>query len=109
MLMQVAGTSIYYEERGSGETVVLIHAHSVDCTMWEEQFAELAERYHVVRYDLRGYGRSAMPQQGEDFFHVDDLVALIDKLQVKKAHFVGLSLGSMVALDMYGKHPDRVI
>jgi 3-oxoadipate enol-lactonase len=107
--MQYQTASIYWEEQGAGEPLVLIHAHSVDSGMWAEQFGALAGHYRVIRYDLRGYGKSSMPERGEDFLHVEDLRRLMSKLGIGKAHLVGLSLGSMVALDMYGRYPERVL
>ena len=55
----VNGTNLYYERAGHGRTVVLIHGFSLDCRMWNDQFGLLAEHYHVLRYHLRGFGRSA--------------------------------------------------
>ncbi len=104
----VGGCKLFYEEAGSGEVVILIHAHSVDCTMWDNQYKELSLSYRVIRYDLRGYGKSDMPAENEQFLHVDDLKQLMDELNIQEAHLIGLSLGSMVALDMLGKYPERV-
>ncbi len=53
------GTSLYYELSGSGPAVVLVHGRGLDRRMWDEQVPDLAERYTVVQYDLRGFGRSA--------------------------------------------------
>src|SRR5690606_11396205 len=56
---EVNGARLYYEVAGSGPALVLIHAGIADCRMWDEQFAALAARYRVVRYDQRGYGQSS--------------------------------------------------
>ena len=98
-----------YEEAGRGEPVILLHAHSVDRRMWDEQFARLAKRYRVVRYDLRGYGESDEPTEGVPFIHADDLLRLMDGLHLPKAHLVGLSLGGLVATDFLALHPERVL
>src|SRR5206468_3925790 len=58
------GTSpagLYYEASGVGEAVVLIHAFSVDRRMWAPQIAVLEGRFQVIRYDLRGHGKSEGP------------------------------------------------
>ena len=61
--------------------------------MWDEQFAEFAKEYRVIRYDLRGYGASSSQTEDYQFTHVQDLVTLMDSLHIRKAHIVGLSLG----------------
>ena len=57
--------TLYYEECGEGQPVILVHGHSLDHRMWDGQFADLARDYRVIRYDLRGYGLSS--PQTEDF------------------------------------------
>ena len=52
--IDVGNGSLYYEEAGSGEPVIFVHGHSLDHRMWDEQFAEFAKEYRVIRYDLRG-------------------------------------------------------
>jgi pimeloyl-ACP methyl ester carboxylesterase len=99
----------YYEMAGQGEPVILIHAHSVDCRMWDAQFAELAKHYKVVRYDMRGYGKTDMPVEGLNFSHAQDLHKLMWFLGIPKAHLVGLSLGAFVAVDFLALYPDEVL
>jgi pimeloyl-ACP methyl ester carboxylesterase len=103
------GTELYYEVAGSGQAVVLVHAHSVDRRMWDAQFARLAARFRVIRYDLRGYGLSGMPQEGKDYLHAEDLYKVMKFLGVKQAHIVGLSLGSFVALDFMHLYPEHTL
>ena len=77
--------------------------------MWDPQAPALAEHLRVVRYDLRGHGRSPVPPgpySMDDL--VDDLVALLDRLEVERAHVVGLSLGGMIAIRMAVREPRRV-
>jgi pimeloyl-ACP methyl ester carboxylesterase len=68
--------------------------------------APLSKRFRVVRYDLRGYGRSAAAP--EPFSHLEDLRALLDLLKIEKATLVGLSLGGIIAADFALEHPERV-
>src|SRR5205807_6862604 len=70
------------------------------------QFREFARHYRVIRYDVRGYGRSETPTR--PYSDVKDLLALLDGLGVEKAHLVGLSLGGRIAIDFALQHPDRV-
>lgn len=106
--VRVARGSLYYEEQGSGEPVILIHGHSLDRRMWDDQFAELARHYRVVRYDMRGYGKSTPQTEDFQFTHAEDLIVLMDSLHIDKAHLIGLSLGGEVGADMVGWFPDRV-
>lgn len=105
----VRGGDLAYEEAGSGEPIILLHGHSFDRRMWDSQFAELAKRYRMIRYDLRGYGLSDLPDEGEGSLHAEDLASLLDALKIPKAHVVGLSLGGYVVGDMVALHPDRLL
>ena len=103
------GTHLYYEMAGGGPAVILLHAHSLDRRMWDPQFLELAQHYQVVRYDLRGYGRSDQPVEGRQFLHAEDLSQLMCAPHIRKAHLVGLSLGALVATDFLALHPEAVL
>jgi pimeloyl-ACP methyl ester carboxylesterase len=103
----VNGTRLYYEAAGNGQPLVLIHGFGLDCRLWDAQFAPLARQYRVVRYDLRGFGRSA-PPAGEGYRHVDDLKALLDFLHIERAHLLGFSLGGAIALDFALVYPQTV-
>ncbi|WP_404477984.1 alpha/beta fold hydrolase [Novosphingobium sp. BL-52-GroH] len=105
----VRGGRLYWEEHGKGPPLILIHGHSFDRTMWDPQMAALSKDFTVIRYDMRGYGRSTMPRDRDGQMHAADLVELMDALGIPKAHLVGLSLGGAVGLDMAILHPDRVL
>ena len=77
--------TLYYEECGEGQPVILVHGHSLDHRMWDGQFADLARDYRVIRYDLRGYGLSSPQTEDFQFTHVEDLVALMDSLHIENA------------------------
>lgn len=100
---------LYYEELGQGDPVILLHAHSVDLRMWDDVFYQLAKKYRVIRYDLRGYGKSDMPEVGFGFLQADDLCNFMDGLGIEKAHFAGLSLGGMTLADFVSLYPERVL
>src|SRR5258708_16042167 len=74
--------------------------------MWDEQFHVFGERYRVIRYDLRGYGKSEFP--AGLFANHEDPAALLTFLNVKKAHVIGLSSGSKMALDLRLVHREMV-
>ncbi len=72
---EVNGARLYYEVGGAGHPLVLIHAGICDSRMWDDQWNDLAQHFQVIRYDVRGFGRSAMPTA--PFAHRDDLYALL--------------------------------
>jgi pimeloyl-ACP methyl ester carboxylesterase len=96
---EVNGTRLAYEVTGSGSPVVFVHGFALDQRLWDDQIAAFATDYRVVRYDLRGFGRSAPPRPGESYTHADDLRALMAYLGIERATVVGLSLGGWVALE----------
>ena len=100
----VNDTRLYYELAGDGPPVVFIHGFGLDTRMWDDQVDHFAQRYRVLRYDLRGFGRSAIPA-GERYVHADDLKALLDALAIPRATVVGLSLGGGVAVDFALSYP----
>lgn len=96
---------------GPEDAPVVLLAGSLGSTleMWDPQVPALTERFRVVRYDARGHGRSPVPPGPytiDDL--VDDAVALLDRLGVGSAAFVGLSLGGMTGLRLAAREPDRV-
>ena len=104
-IARVNNTSLWYEVAGEGPPLVLIHGFSLDSRMWDAQFAAFARERRVVRYDLRGFGRSALPGT-EPFGHHEDLNALLAYLGIRQADVLGLSLGGMVAIDFALAYPD---
>ena len=107
--VNVGNGYLYYEEAGEGIPLILVHGHSLDCRMWDGQFYVFARNYRIIRYDLRGYGKSSPQSEDYQFTHVEDLVALMDSLHIDKAHIVGLSLGGYVGTDMLGWFPERML
>lgn len=104
--VEINGARLYYETAGDGEPVVLLHAGIAHSGMWDETFAALSERFRVVRYDRRGFGRSLMPVG--DYAHCDDLAGLLDQLGIDRAHLIGCSDGGRVVLEFALMHPQRV-
>lgn len=91
---------------GEGPPVVLVHAGVADHRMWDAVAPALAERYTVIRYDLRGFGQSPPPTG--PFSETDDLRRLLDHLGHDRVRVVGASWGGRVAADFTLTHPDRV-
>ena len=105
-MFKVDGGEIYYEMKGGGPTVVFIHGGFVDRRMWNQQFEVFGLQYRVIRYDLRGFGLSTMPDR--PYSPVDDLDRLLRHFGVHDARLVGLSMGGGVALNYALEHPDMV-
>ncbi len=103
---EVNGARLYYEAMGKGPAVVLVHGGLVDSRMWDAQMRPLSKRFRVVRYDIRGYGRSPAPTV--EYYPHEDLRALLDYLKIERATVVGLSLGGIVAADFALEYPARV-
>jgi pimeloyl-ACP methyl ester carboxylesterase len=103
---EVNGTRLYYETAGSGKNLVLIHGGAVDSRAWDDQFAQFARRYRVIRYDLRGAGRSG--DRDKPFSNSEDLYALLRYLGVDRAYLAGISRGGGIAYDFTLEHPGMV-
>jgi pimeloyl-ACP methyl ester carboxylesterase len=102
----VNGTRLYYEVAGTGDPVVLVHGGLADRRLWDDQFEVFSESHRTIRYDVRGFGKSNLPVEGEPYTHHEDLAALMRHLGVEKAHIVGQSMGSGIAVDFALMHPD---
>jgi pimeloyl-ACP methyl ester carboxylesterase len=104
----VDGARLWFEEAGQPEApaVVLLHDGLLHSVTWDAVWPLLAKRYHVVRYDRRGMGRSDAPTS--PFMPTEDLAALMDHLHIVKATLVGSSSGAGLAIDFAIRHPSRV-
>ncbi len=103
----VNGARIYYETAGSGIPFVIIHAGVADSRQWNNEFPFFASDYKVLRYDMRGYGKSE-PVDGE-FNHLSDLHSLLNTLEfVEPLVIMGCSMGGGLAMDFALTYPSRV-
>ncbi|HEY8595128.1 MAG TPA: alpha/beta fold hydrolase [Devosiaceae bacterium] len=94
---------------GPGEPVILVHALGLDRRMWRDVALMLGQDHRVISYDLRGHGHAAAATAPIGLkTYSDDLVALLDRLGLKKAHIVGLSLGGSIAQTLALADPERV-
>lgn len=104
--VEVEGGKLYYETAGQGHPLVLIHAGVAHSAMWDDQWQEFARGYRVIRYDTRGFGRSATADVA--FSNRRDLADLLDHLGVASAYVVGVSRAGAIAVDFALEHPERV-
>ncbi|HTS46060.1 MAG TPA: alpha/beta hydrolase [Puia sp.] len=102
---EINGASVYFEIAGQGKPIVFVHGLGLDCRMWDDQFFELSDHYRILRYDLRGFGRSSLPGK-ENYSHHGDLYALMQLLNISNACLVGLSMGGRVVVDFAITYPD---
>jgi pimeloyl-ACP methyl ester carboxylesterase len=103
------GTTLYYEEHGEGEPLLLVMGTAGSIPLWGALLPRLAERHRVIAFNHRGLGGSA---RGEGPISVgslaEDAAALLDALDVPRAHVLGWSLGSAIAQELALAHPQRV-
>jgi 3-oxoadipate enol-lactonase len=102
--VEVEGGRLYYERAGEGFPVVLIHPSLWDSRIWDPQFEEFAQHHDVVRYDVRGYGRSDLPHQ--PYSDLRDLRYLLGELGIGRCALVGCALGAQLAIDVAIAQPD---
>lgn len=104
--INVGDAELAWSSTGSGRAIVFLHGWTQSQAIWDDQVKAFADRYRVIRYDLRGFGAST--GYADISADPDDLRILLDSLGVARAHVVGLSLGADVALRFALLFPDRV-
>lgn len=95
---------LFYEMAGDGDTLVLGHAGFVDSRMWDAQWNAFTQKYRVIRFDMRGYGKSDPAQGPRTRRH--DLAQLLDHLHVERAALLGCSLSGEIMIDFVLEHPE---
>src|SRR6185436_11754820 len=109
LLVKANGISISYDNTGSGEIpVIFIHGFPYDRTMWDPQVSALHQRYRLITYDIRGFGKTeAGAEEASISLYADDLIAFMDILEIKKAIVCGLSMGGYILLNAVNRYPER--
>jgi 3-oxoadipate enol-lactonase len=102
---------VYHELTGSPDSPTLVLAGPLGSTLdiWQPHVKALAEQFQILRYDHRGHGRSPVPHSTyaiEDM--ALDVLALLDRLNIERAAFCGLSLGGMVGIWLAARAPKRL-
>jgi len=103
----IGGSKIYWEKAGKGDPIIFVHADALDARQWNPQFEYFYNKFTVIRYDVRGFGKSEIPTD-EPYSFFEDLCSLMESLSIQQAHFVGLSLGSAIIIDLALTHPEKV-
>lgn len=100
---------IYYETHGESMPVVLIAGLNSDHTLFSGIIPVLAEKYQVVAFDNRGVGQSGKPDIPYSIdMMADDTAGLLDALDIKQAHILGVSMGGRIAASLALRYPERV-
>jgi pimeloyl-ACP methyl ester carboxylesterase len=104
--IELNGAALYYEERGHGAPLVLVHGGLVSSTEWAPVARELSDEFRVIAPDSRGHGRSTNPS-GELSYRgiAEDVAALIAALELRRPVVGGWSDGGQVALELGARHP----
>ena len=101
--------TLYYEEKGSGEPLILLHGNGENGTYFEHQMAYFSDRYRVIALDTRGHGQSP---RGDAPFTIgqfaDDLYDFMKEQGIDSAHILGFSDGANIAMCFAMKHPEMV-
>ena len=107
-MIEVNGVQLWHRITGEGEPVVQIHGAGFGHFNFDPATPEISKHFCVVDFDMRGYGQSDKPLQDYDMeVWADDVVALMDALDIEKAHVHGTSMGGMIAIVVAGKYPER--
>lgn len=106
------GVRLYFEEAGEGRAIVFVHEFAGDGRSWEPQMRFFSRRYRCIAFNARGYPPSDVPEKADSYSQgraVADIVAILDRLSLEKAHAVGLSMGGFAALHFGFDHPERAL
>jgi len=105
--IQVNDIELDYEDYGKGDVLLLLHGLGSTKKDWDAQVPLFSRKYRVIALDLRGHGDSTKPLDAYGVeLMTEDVKQLLDKLAIKKATFVGFSMGGAVAFEMAAKHPE---
>ena len=104
------GQELYYEVHGEGQPLILVMGLGYDATLWTlAQVPALSQRFQVVIFDNRDAGRSSQATSAYTIADMaDDTAALMDALDITKAHVCGLSMGGLIAMEFALRHPGRL-
>jgi pimeloyl-ACP methyl ester carboxylesterase len=107
--LQSNGISLYYEEHGSGEPLILIMGFTVSSIGWHWNIPAFAQSFRTIAFDNRGVGQSDKPDEPYSMsMFADDTAGLLDGLDIDSAHIFGISMGGMIAQEFALRHPERV-
>jgi pimeloyl-ACP methyl ester carboxylesterase len=106
------GVRLYYEETGAGTPIVFVHEFADDCRGYEGQLRHFGRRCRAIAYNARGYPPSDVPEDPARYSQArarDDIRAVLDALEIDKAHVVGISMGGFATLHFGFAYPARAL
>ena len=106
------GVDLYYEETGEGTPIVFVHEFAGDHRSYEPQMRYFNRRYRCIAYNARGYPPSAVPESLESYSQMracDDIRAVLDALEIDRAHVVGISMGAFATVHFGLRYPGRAL
>jgi pimeloyl-ACP methyl ester carboxylesterase len=107
--MREQAVDLHYVERGQGHPLILLHGFPFDHTIWEGIAEALAPYARIILPDLRGFGASPSPEGVYSMrLMAEDIAALMDRLDIRKAILVGHSMGGYISLAFAQAYPDRL-
>ena len=107
---RVNGINLFYEEAGLGTPLVFVHEFAGEARSWHLQMRFFARRYRCIAFNARGYPPSDVPDDPKAYSQdlaARDIVGLLDALQIRQAHVVGLSMGGYAVLHFGLNWPER--
>ena len=107
--LQINSASLALDVRGTGQPIIFLHGLGSTNTVWEPQVRALSGSYQIIRYDLRGAGRSALTSTLSIESWVTDLLALMEAQKIRNARFVGHSLGTLILQHFACQNPEKVV
>ncbi len=107
--VKVNDINMYYEVHGDGEPLVILQEAGIEISSMYNLLDAFAENYQVIALDNRGAGRTDMPDELYSIeMMAEDTISLMDKIGIKNAHFLGISMGARIALVIAAKYSERV-
>jgi pimeloyl-ACP methyl ester carboxylesterase len=94
---EINETTIYFEMKGEGHPLVMVHGQPLDSRMWDEQFEEFSKSFLTIRFDMPGNGKSGV--HNNEFSLLKDMKSLLEFLEIDRTFLIGLSVGGMLCLD----------
>ena len=107
--VSVNGVDLHYWTVGEGPDIVMLHGLGGNLAIWHMHVVPLLrDKFRLTTFDMRGHGRSGMPQSGYTTRHIaEDVRGLMDALGIEKAHLAGHSMGADVSLHFAMCYPER--
>ena len=106
------GIRLYYEETGSGTSLIFVHEFAGDHRSWEPQMRHFGQRYRCIAFNARGYPPSDVPEAQSSYSQnraADDICSVLDHLGIDRAHIAGLSMGGFATLHFGFRHAKRAL